>query len=660
MTSTPDPGTGPADEQAAPVPPQQPVDDTQQLAMNETQPIPAHHTPAATEPAAAQPASEQPAAAQPASEQPAAVQPVTEQPAAAQPVSEQPAAAQPVAEQPAPAAPAPYGPGSPVPPPPAALQPSAAPAAQVAQVAQQPAPAAPAAPPFVPPAQQSQPYPQHTTQPPFGYGTAPAAAPHHEHQTAPHAGAPALAGQPGGPGQPADVTAPAARKRRTWLPIASAAAVAAIVGALATAGITHAIDDDHASSSSAFGQPASMATLGGAGDGAVPVSGSTNENPDWEAVANAVKASVVAITVTTSQGTAQGSGVVVDDKGHVVTNNHVVNGAQGDVEVTLTDGRLLKGKVVGTDATTDLAVVELEDAPSGLQAAQFGDSSKVTVGQPVMAVGNPLGLANTVTTGIVSAVNRPVTTTAEDGSGSSTVTNAIQIDAAINPGNSGGPLFDAQGRIIGINSSIATTSSESGSIGLGFAIPVDLVQNIAQQLVDSGSAKHAFLGVTLTDGTATADGVTRRGALVHDVTADSPASKAGIKANDVIVAIDGNPTAGADSLTAFVRSYPADTKVKLTVVRDGKTSDVDVTLAVRQEASSNGQQGQGDQGNGNGNGQQGQGDQGQGNGNGQQGQGDGNGDEGQGSLNGMTPDQLWQWFQEQQQRQGSGSGSGQG
>ncbi|MDM7854401.1 S1C family serine protease [Cellulomonas alba] len=603
MTSTPDQGQGPADEQAAPVPPR-PADETQPLPATDDAPqLPLEHT---------------------------------------QPI----------------AAPQ-YGAGTPVPPPPA----QATPAPQ----------ASAATPPFVPPAQQSQPYPQHTAQAPFGYG-----APQHGHpaqpgypasqpgQPAPQPGQPtpvAYAPTAAGDGQVADAgAAPAPRKRRVWVPVASAAAVAAIVGALAAGGITHALDDGHGSTS-AFGNPASMATLGGSNNGAVPVSGSTNEDPNWEAVANAVKASVVAITVTTSQGTAQGSGVIVDDKGHVVTNNHVVNGAQGDVEVTLTDGRLLKGKVVGTDATTDLAVVELENAPSNLQAAEFGDSSKVTVGQPVMAVGNPLGLANTVTTGIVSAVNRPVTTTAEDGSGSSTVTNAIQIDAAINPGNSGGPLFDAQGRIIGINSSIATTSSASGSIGLGFAIPVNLVQNIAQQLVASGSAKHAFLGVSLTDGTATADGVTRRGALVHDVTAGSPAAKAGVKANDVIVAIDGNPTAGADSLTAFVRSYPADAKAKLTIVRDGKTSDVDVTLAVRQETPSQGGNGNGQQGPGDGNGQQGQG-----NGNGQQGQGDGSGQgngqpgdgSGQGGLNGMTPDQLWQWFQQQQQQRQGGSGTGQG
>ena len=156
----------------------------------------------------------------------------------------------------------------------------------------------------------------------------------------------------------------------------------------------------------------------------------------------------------------------------------------------------------------------------------------------------------------------------------------------MNPGNSGGPLFDAQGKVIGINSSIATLSSESGSIGLGFAIPVDLVKNIAAQLVDDGTAEHAFLGVSLSDGTATADGVTRRGAVVESVSDGSPAAAAKLQEKDTIVAIDGKAVGGAESLTAYVRALPSDTKVTLTVVRDGKASDVDVTLAVRKESAS--------------------------------------------------------------------------
>lgn len=450
---------------------------------------------------------------------------------------------------------------------------------------------------------------------------------------------------PGGPGEPpagdpataATGPAPEARpRRRLWLPITSAAAAAALVTAFATLGISHAFDGGDGTGT----RPASIAELGRSSTDTVPVSGSTAQDPNWEAVTQAVSPSVVAISVTTSQGGAQGSGVVIDKEGRVVTNNHVVAGAD-TVQVTLDDGRIYQAKVVGTDPTTDLAVVQLQDPPDDLAPAALGDSAAVTVGEPVMAVGNPLGLANTVTTGIVSAVDRPVTTQAEGGS-DATVTNAIQIDAAVNPGNSGGPLFDAQGRVIGINSSIATLSSGSGSIGLGFAIPVNLVKNIASQLIDSGVAKHAFLGVGLDDGTATADGVTRAGALVKTVSDGSPAAAAGLKVGDVIVAIGDKPVGGAESLTAYVRSYAAGDKAVLTVVRDGKAIEVDATLATKEDsaASQQDQQGQQDQG------QQGQGQQGQG----QQGQQGPGGD--QQLPGGMSPDELWQWLQEQQQGQG--------
>jgi len=227
----------------------------------------------------------------------------------------------------------------------------------------------------------------------------------------------------------------------------------------------------------------------------------------------------------------------------------------------------------------------------------------VVVGEPVMALGNPLGLANTATTGIVSALDRPVTASAEDGS-DQVVTNAIQIDAAVNPGNSGGPLFNASGEVIGITSSIATlssggggTSSSSGSIGLGFAIPGNLASQIGDQLKENGTAQHAFLGVSMSDATATADGVTRRGAGVEDVVADSPAGKAGIQQGDVIVAIDGSAVNSPESLTAFVREKEAGDKSVLTVVRDGKTQEITVTLAVKDEAAGSSQdQQQGQQG----------------------------------------------------------------
>lgn len=431
--------------------------------------------------------------------------------------------------------------------------------------------------------------------------------------------APAAQPQPVLAGPPAPQGAvPPQRKRSMWLPVTGAAAAAAIVAAVATAGLTHSLSDGPASDE----RPASLAEIGQSSNDTVPVAGSTSEDPNWEAVAKAVQQSVVAIQVSSGNGGgSQGSGVIIDDEGHIVTNNHVVAGADGDVQVTLTDGRLFEASIVGLDPTTDLAVIKLKDVPDDLKASALGDSSKVIVGQPVMAVGNPLGLANTVTTGIVSAVDRPVST-AGDGGGEGTVTNAIQIDAAVNPGNSGGPLFDASGKVIGINSSIATLSSESGSIGLGFAIPVDLVKNIAAQLVEDGTAEHAFLGVGLSDGTASADGVTRRGAVVESVSDGSPAAKAELQVKDTIVAIDGKAVGGAESLTAYVRALASGADSTLTVVRDGRTVEVDVTLATRPEKVQQEQPQQGEQAPDD-----------------QQG--------GSGIPDGMTPEQLWEWFQQQ-------------
>jgi putative serine protease PepD len=374
--------------------------------------------------------------------------------------------------------------------------------------------------------------------------------------------------------------------------VVSAAAAAALLASLGTAGAISLMDDDGAGSLADVGQTASQN---------VPVRSSTVENPNWTSVTSAVQESVVAIQVESQGGGAEGSGVVLDSEGRILTNNHVVADAS-TVQVTLSDGRVFEADIVGTDPATDLAVVQLSDPPSDLKPAKFGDSSGVVVGEPVMALGNPLGLANTATTGIVSALDRPVTASAEDGS-DQVVTNAIQIDAAVNPGNSGGPLFNASGEVIGITSSIATlsggmASGGSGSIGLGFAIPSDLATQIGDQLKEDGTAEHAFLGVSLQDATATADDVTRRGAGVVEVTPDSPAGEAGIEQGDVIVAIDGDAVNGSASLTAFVREKQAGDESVLTVVRDGSTEEVTVTLAVKQESATQdqGSQDQGSQG----------------------------------------------------------------
>jgi len=451
-----------------------------------------------------------------------------------------------------------------------------------------------------------------------------------------------LGQSPAQPGEPEGGAVKAQRQRSVWVPVTSAAVIAAVLASLGTAAATGAFD---------AGDPSSLASVGTSSSHSndeAPVKNSTSSNPDWESVTTAVSPSVVAIQVTSQAGGAEGSGVVYDDKGHILTNNHVVSGAQNDtVQVTLSDGRLYEASIVGTDPTTDLAVVQLKNPPEDLQPASFGTADEVQVGDAVLAVGNPLGLANTATTGIVSALDRPVSASGEDGS-TQVVTNALQIDAAINPGNSGGPLFDAQGRVIGITSSIATlsggaSSSQSGSIGLGFAIPVDLAANIADQLIDDGTAEHAFLGVTMQDATATADDVTRRGAQVVEVSSGSPAADAGVKAGDVIVAIDDDAVNGAESLTAYVREKAADQKVTLTYVRDGKTQKVDVTLAVRDESATTGQGSQDQNGDQNGQGQD-QNDQDQ-----DQGQ-DGQG----GSSDSTDPGNLPSWLEDLLQ---GGSGS---
>ena len=380
------------------------------------------------------------------------------------------------------------------------------------------------------------------------------------------------------------------RRGPGWFALVASAVVASLLGAGGAVAAVRYLDAGSGSPSShTSAAPTAIAT----GDTTQTVN-STGQAPDWEAVSAAVSNAVVSIAIATNNGNALGSGVIFDKDGHIITNNHVVAGAS-QIQVTLADGRVYDAETTGTDPATDLAVIQLKDAPDNLTVAQLGDSDKLTTGQDVMAIGNPLGLSSTVTTGIISALDRPVVNSqGEDGSGgrsssSAVYTNAIQIDAAINPGNSGGPLFDEKGQVIGITSSIATmsrSSSEggSGSIGIGFAIPVKLADKVAKQLIKSGTATHAYLGVTLDTAGATADGEKRGGAKITSVESGSPADKAGLKTNDVVIAIDGKTTAQGSALTGYVRQYSANDKVKLTIIRDSKKQDIDVTLAERKDA----------------------------------------------------------------------------
>ena len=412
---------------------------------------------------------------------------------------------------------------------------------------------------------QTQPQPPYPSYPPVAPQTP--AEPH-----------PAALMQPGAePAQPA--------KPRRLAELVTVAVLAAVLASTGTYAVTRV--DDTAS-------PAAQ-TRPSATTSAAPVLQADASAPNWSVTAAAVSPSVVAITVTSGQGGGQGSGVIFDTKGHILTNNHVVaaGGTGSQISVTLNDKRTYDATVVGTDPSTDLAVIKLTNAPGDLKAITLGDANVLKVGEPVMAVGNPLGLAGTVTTGIVSALNRPVTTSdqqpgdpfgQQQSAGEPVVTNAIQTSAAINPGNSGGALVNAGGQLIGINSAIASlgssggSSSQSGNIGIGFAIPVNEARSIADQLITTGKATHPYLGVSSKDGVVADGSAKRAAAVLTNVVSGTPADKTGLQAGDAIIAVDGNSIDGSLSLVAQVREHSVGDKVTLKIVRDGQSKDISVTL----------------------------------------------------------------------------------
>ncbi|MHB1474582.1 MAG: S1C family serine protease [Dermatophilaceae bacterium] len=442
---------------------------------------------------------------------------------------------------------------------------------------QQPPPQSPQPP---QPPQPPEGAPQHTA--PLWYGQTQAQPPYPSYPpVAPQAPAephPAALTQPGvEPAQPA--------KPRRLAELATVAVLAAVLTSTGTYAVTRG-------DIAAF--PAAQ-TRSNATSSAAPVVQGDASAPNWSATAAAVSPSVVAITVTSGQGGGQGSGVIFDTKGHILTNNHVVAaGGQGSkISVTLNDKRTYDATVVGTDPSTDLAVIKLTNAPNDLKAIALGDDNTLTVGEPVMAVGNPLGLAGTVTTGIVSALNRPVTTAPQQpgdafgqqqSAGEPVVTNAIQTSAAINPGNSGGALVNAGGQLIGINSAIATlgssggSSAQSGNIGIGFAIPVNEARSIADQLIATGKATHPYLGVSSKNGVVADGSAKRAAAVLTNVVSGTPADKAGLQAGDAIIAVNGNSIDGSLSLVAQVRARSVGDKVTLKIVHDGQSRDINVTL----------------------------------------------------------------------------------
>ncbi|MEI2776937.1 MAG: trypsin-like peptidase domain-containing protein [Tetrasphaera sp.] len=288
--------------------------------------------------------------------------------------------------------------------------------------------------------------------------------------------------------------------------------------------------------------------------------------------------SIVTIRAAGNGESATGSGFVYDNAGHVVTNNHVVEGVGEDIQVVLSSGERIEASVVGTDDAYDIAV--LATGRTNLRALPIGDSETVVVGDPVLAVGAPLGLSSTVTSGIVSAVDRPVV--AGDASTRSYI-NAIQTDAAINPGNSGGPLLDAAGRVIGMNSAIAappgSSPGSSGNIGLGFAIPSAQIVKTAGQLISKGSAEHPVIGVLLDENYVGQGAKVRESEANGDPVVDNgPADQAGMQPGDVILSFDGRQITDADDLIVAIRAKSVGDSVRMTVRRDGRTVDVTMTL----------------------------------------------------------------------------------
>jgi putative serine protease PepD len=306
----------------------------------------------------------------------------------------------------------------------------------------------------------------------------------------------------------------------------------------------------------------------------VPATGAAATTPgSVAAAAQTASPSTVDIRVDLAQGQAEGSGIILTADGNVLTNNHVVAGATGNITVTMADGSEHAAKVVGVSPSYDLAVIKL-DGVSGLPPATLGNSADLQVGQQVVAIGSPQGLSGTVTTGIVSAFDRTVQVQGEDGS--AVVYNGLQTDAPINQGNSGGPLVNLQGQVVGINSAIATAGDSSGSIGLGFAIPIDQAKRVAQEILSSGTATKPVLGVRGDASGTTATDV--EGATLGSVDAGSPAATAGLKQGDVVTKVDNAAVQSFADLIARIGAHNPGDKVTLTVGTGGTAKQVDVTL----------------------------------------------------------------------------------
>ncbi|GGF34208.1 trypsin-like peptidase domain-containing protein [Williamsia phyllosphaerae] len=376
-------------------------------------------------------------------------------------------------------------------------------------------------------------------------------------------------GSSGGPGSTHTAKRSGGSKAGLAVAVIAACALAGGIG-----GVVGASVDNDSNSSSLTGS-----TIAGDRDTAQPVAAPAGST---QAVAAKVLPSVVSIDVRVGNREGEGSGVVLSADGVILTNNHVVtaeSGGTGQLTVNYSDGSTSGARVLGTDPISDIAVIKADK--TGLTPITVGTSGNLAVGQNVIAVGSPLGLAGTVTTGIISSLNRPVSTAGEDNSTASVI-DAIQTDAAINPGNSGGALVNANGALIGINTAIASLSSgsggeggQSGSIGLGFAIPIDQAMRVAKELQQTGKATQAGLGVSVRSaGTA----ASTPGAQISDVTAGGAAARAGIPAGALITKVNDRVISSGDALVAAIRSNAPGDTVSITYSANGSTRTVQVTL----------------------------------------------------------------------------------
>jgi putative serine protease PepD len=342
---------------------------------------------------------------------------------------------------------------------------------------------------------------------------------------------------------------------------------AGVIGGLASVAAWEALDAEPAAAPAAT--QATTAT-------AEPAASSTSES----SIANVVESALPSVVEVKIEGTSDtnpfpgvpsptvqglGSGWVFDDQGHVVTNQHVVDGAD-KVTVTFQDGTEVDATVVGADPSTDVAVLKLASVPDSAKPLELGSTSSLELGDPLVAIGSPLGLQGTVTSGIVSGLGRDIE--APDGF---TIDGAVQTDAALNHGNSGGPLLDIDGRVVGMNAQIASDSGANS--GIGYAIPVETVRSIAEQLIAGGKVEHAYLGVRIED--------TDGGARIAEVVSGGPAAKAGLQVGDVVTEADGKALTSADELRLAVEGHKPGDSLELTVKRDGDTKTVTVELGSR-------------------------------------------------------------------------------